>query len=170
MSVDLSSIRSRLRTAGGVVCGGALIAFTSLVLYTIVMRYFFSAPPMWGEEIPKFLFIWMIFIGAGFAYLSGSNIRMTVIIDMVPTGPRRIIELVMHLAVTAMLIAILYYSVPVLELTFSITNRATGFSEGWKYLALPVGCLLLLANEAYRIWIILRGGIDTSGSVGDLHK
>lgn len=73
--------------------------FAALVLYSVIMRYFFSAPPMWGEDVPKLMFVWMIFIGAGFAYLSGVNIRLTFFIDKVAHGPRRLIELTMHFGV-----------------------------------------------------------------------
>lgn len=155
------------RLLGGLVCGLTLVAFTAMVLYSVVMRYFFGAPPMWGEELPKLLFVWMIFVGAGFAYLAGTNIRMTVLIDRVPRGPRRMIELVMHLLVVAMLLLILWYSVPIYQLTSNFTSLATGLSEGWKFLALPVGASLLLLNEFYRIWRILRGDVDRHGAVAD---
>jgi TRAP-type C4-dicarboxylate transport system permease small subunit len=153
--------------AGAFVCGLVLVVFTGLVLYSVIMRYFFGAPPMWGEELPKLLFVWMIFMGAGFAYLSGANIRMTVIIDLVPSGPRRAIELVMHLLVVAMLMVILWYSVPIYELTRNFTSLATGLSEGWKYLALPAGVVLLLVNEFFRIYRILRGEVDRHGAIAD---
>ena len=45
----------RFQRLGALVCGLMLIAFTGLVLYSVVMRYLFT-PPIWGEEIPKLLF------------------------------------------------------------------------------------------------------------------
>lgn len=152
--------RRLLRILGGVLSGLVLISFTALVLYAVVMRYFFSRPPIWGEEVPKLLFVWMIFIGAGFAYLSGANIRMTVLIDKMAQGPRRIIELVMHVAIVGMLLVILWYSQPILRLTAGSTSLATGLANSWTYWALPLGTLLLLGNEAIRITRLLRGGID----------
>ncbi len=152
--------RRYLRTLGGMLSGAVLVGFTSLVLYAVVMRYFFSRPPIWSEEVPKLLFVWMIFIGAGFAYLSGANIRMTVLIDKMPRGPRRLIELVMHLAIVVMLLMILWYSQPILRLTAGSTSLATGLANSWTYWALPLGTLLLLGNEAIRISRLLRGGID----------
>ncbi|MCC6007374.1 MAG: TRAP transporter small permease [Rhodobacteraceae bacterium] len=166
MAMREESWKDKAYTVGGIIAGAVLVTFTALVLYSIVMRYFFSAPPRWGEEVPKILFIWMIFIGAGFADLAGANIRMTVVIDMVPRGPRRIIELIVHLAIVGMLVVLIWYSIPVLELTFNVRSRATGLAEGWKFLAMPLGCILLLINEFYRIWVILRGGVDESGSGG----
>lgn len=168
MARSLKDLRNIMRSAGGVICGLVLITFTGLVLYSVVMRYYFSAPPMWGEEIPKLLFIWMIFIGAGFTYLSGANIRMTAVIDLVPNGPRRIIELVMHLMIVVMLLVILWYSVPIITLTSRFTSLATGLSQSLTFWALPIGACLLLINEFYRIWRLLRGHVDSQGPVGEV--
>ncbi|WP_158971332.1 TRAP transporter small permease [Chachezhania sediminis] len=145
---------------GAFICGLLLLLFTGLVLYSVIMRYAFSAPPMWGEEMPKMLFVWMIFLGAGFAYLSGHNIRMTALAELMPDGVRRAIEIVMHLAVVGMLIGILWYSVPIIKLTSRSVSYATGLSEGWKFWALPIGACLLLVNEAFRLWNLLTGGVD----------
>ncbi len=149
-----------LRSVGGVLSGLVLISFTTLVLYSVIMRYFFASPPIWGEDVPKLLFVWMIFIGAGFAYLSGANIRMTFLIDRVPRGPRRVVELIMHVSITIMLLVIIWYSVPILRLTSSFTSLSTGLSHGWTYWPLPLGSLLLLVNEFVRIRHLLLGGID----------
>jgi TRAP-type C4-dicarboxylate transport system permease small subunit len=154
-------IFTAFQKAGALFCGLLLIAFTGLVLYSVVMRYFFT-PPIWGEELPKLLFVWMIFIGAGFAYLSGQNIRMTFLIDRVAKGPRRMIELVMYGLSIAILLMIFWYSVPILELTSGSVSLSTGLSDGWKFIALPVGALLLLVNAVWRFIRILKGGVDDS--------
>lgn len=161
MAGPQGTARRVVRNLGAMASGVVLIGFTAIVLYAVIMRYFFSRPPIWGEEVPKLLFVWMIFIGAGFAYLSGANIRMTILIDKVASGPRRLIELVMHGAIFGMLLVILWYSQPILRLTSGSTSLATGLANSWTYWALPLGTLLLLANEARRIWHLLRGGIDT---------
>lgn len=152
--------------AGSVVCGLLLIVFTGLVLYSVAMRYLFSAPPIWGEELPKILFVWMIFIGAGFAYLSGQNIRMTAIIEKVPRGPRRIVELVMYALTLVILLMILWYSQPILRLAGATTSLATGLSDTWKFIALPIGAVLLIVNALWRIGRLLRGGVDDPSDLG----
>ena len=152
--------KALVRSVGGALAGVVLVAFTALVLYSVVMRYFFTRPPIWGEEVPKLMFVWMIFIGAGFAYLSGANIRMTVLIDRVPRGPRRLIETAMHLCVLAMLGVILWYSQPILRLTSGSTSLATGLANSWTYWPLPLGACLLILNEIRILRRLLRGGVD----------
>jgi TRAP-type C4-dicarboxylate transport system permease small subunit len=156
----------RFQQAGAIVCGVMLILFTGLVLYSVGMRYIFSAPPIWGEEMPRLLFVWMIFLGAAFAYFSGQNIRMTAVIEQVPNRPRRAIELAMHLCTVAILLVILWYSQPILNLAGRTTSIATGLSDWWKFVALPVGAVLLLINEIWRIARLLRGAVDEPVDLG----
>jgi len=144
-----------------------LIAFTGLVLYSVAMRYLFSAPPRWGEELPKLLFVWMIFIGAGFAHFAGINLRVTLLIDLVARGPRRAIELVMHTMIVLMLLLILWYSVPILQLTVRSTSLATGLNDSLTFWALPMGVCLLLISECWRILRLLRGQVDSPVPLGE---
>lgn len=155
------------QAVGAVICGVALAGFTGLVLYSVAMRYLFSAPPIWGEELPKLLFVWMIFFGAGFAYFSGKNIRMTALIEKVPARPRRYIELTMHGFVVIILLAVFWYSAPILKLAGRSTSLATGLSDYWKFIALPIGAVLLMANEIWRIIRIARGHVDDPVDLGD---
>lgn len=151
---------------GAAICGLLLTVFTGLVLYSVLMRYIFSAPPIWGEEFPRLLFVWMIFLGAAFAYFSGQNIRMTAIIDKVPSRPRRMIELAMHGLIVVILLLILWYSPPILNLASRTQSIATGISDWWKFIALPVGAVLLLVNEAWRIARIVNGHVDDPVDLG----
>ena len=152
--------------AGAVFCGGLLTVFTGLVLYSVLMRYIFSAPPIWGEELPRLFFVWMIFLGAAFAYFSGQNIRMTAIIEKVPSRPRRMIELVMHGLAIVILVVILWYVSPILNLAARTQSIATGLSDWWKFVVLPVGVMLLLVHEVWRIARILRGHVDDPVDLG----
>lgn len=155
------------RKIGAALCGVILIVFTGLVLHSVVMRYVFSAPPMWGAEVPKLLFVWMIFIGAAFAHFSGANLRVTVLIDKVANGPRRVIELIMHMMIVAMLLLILWYSVPILKLTARSTSLATGLNGSLTYWALPIGACLMMVNEVWRIARLLRGHLDEATPLGE---
>lgn len=150
-------------------CAALLVLFTGLVLYSVVMRYFFHAPPMWGEDVPKLLFVWMSFVGGGICYLRNQNIRMTSIIESFPRNLRRAIEVLMHLGILVMLLCILWYSVPVLKLAYPTRVFSTGLSNIWTYLALPVASLLFITHSCLRIVRILRGGVDDSPLVSAAH-
>lgn len=162
-------IRLKAQYIANILCAFILVLFTGLVLYSVMMRYFFSHPPMWGEDLPKLLFIWLSFLGAGFAYLMGANIRMTVLIEMVPALPRRIIEFTMHLLIVGMLVVIIWYSLPVLKLASGSVSISTGLPEILSYLPLPIAAVLLLINEFIKLYRIARGSVDDFTSSAEEH-
>lgn len=143
------------------VCALLLVIFTALVLYSVGMRYFFHAPPLWGEDVPKLLFVWMTFLGGGACYLVGGNIRMTSIAEAMPRTLRRIIELLIHVGTLILLAVILWKSVPILQLSSRSTMLSTGWSNAWTFWALPCGALLFALHSVSRILRILAGGVDT---------
>ncbi|WP_368183843.1 TRAP transporter small permease, partial [Anaerotruncus rubiinfantis] len=52
-----------------VVCA-LLVIFFALILLVgtaqIISRYFFSMPIVWADELSKYLFLWMVMIGAAY--------------------------------------------------------------------------------------------------------
>jgi TRAP-type C4-dicarboxylate transport system permease small subunit len=66
----------------------------------------------------------------------------------------------------AILLVILWYSQPILNLAGRTTSIATGLSDWWKFVALPVGAVLLLINEIWRIARLLRGAVDEPVDLG----
>lgn len=128
-------------------CALLLIVIVGLVLYSVIMRYFFNAPPIWGEDVPRLLFVWLTFIGAGLATMLGLNIRVTFLIDKFPRRARLYTEVTMHALVLVMLGVIFWYSLPVLDLNWNATVLSTGWSKGWNFLALPTGCVVMAVYQ-----------------------
>lgn len=50
----------------------------------IVMRYFFSSPFSWAEELARYLQIWITFFGIGYGFRKNSHIALTLLSDRFP--------------------------------------------------------------------------------------
>ncbi len=138
-------------------CGAVLVLFTALVLYSVFMRYFFNNPPIWGEDVPKLLFVWLSFIGGALAYMLGYNIRMMTLVERFTPRTAMVIELAMRAITLAMLGTIVWYSIPILELSSNKTVLSTGISDVWTYLPLAIGAVLLAGNEVVRMVLAALG-------------
>lgn len=62
-------------------CGILLALILAFVLYTVVMRYFFLNPPMWGDTLATFSYVWLVLIALPLTVRDGSHIAMNFLIN-----------------------------------------------------------------------------------------
>jgi len=122
----------------------ALIGSTLVIFYATVARYFFNAPPFWGEEVAVILFIWMGFTAAGLAISNGWNVRVEAV-DLVVKGRAGLaLRSAMHLIAVSFLVVLLWNCIPVVELSMMGRLQATRLPAVAVTAALPVGLSLML--------------------------
>ena len=128
--------------------GLLLVVIAGIVFYSVVMRYVFNEPPLWADEAPRALSLWMVFIGVAVATKRGRNIRVTHFIDMVPPRPRVYFETFMHILVLIMLAGLVWHNIPILKLQSGGTMLTTGWSYWWVYAPVSVGSILMLLYQS----------------------
>jgi TRAP-type C4-dicarboxylate transport system permease small subunit len=74
-----------LRVINGI--ASVLIAAAVLLMAVqVVLRFGFSRPQPWAEELNRYAFVWAAYLGTIIALARGTHIRVTVLIDRM--GPR----------------------------------------------------------------------------------
>ena len=131
--------------------GLALLAITLVMLYTVAMRYFFSRAPLWGEDVPRVIFVWLTLLSAGIAIRLGLNIRVTSFVERMPPELRRWTDVTMNLNVLAMLAVFFWFSFPIIRLGLRGTMLSTGWSEAMMSLPLPIGAAIMFFYQAQRL-------------------
>src|SRR2546423_13338136 len=137
--------------------GLTLLAIVAIMLYVVAMRYLFSRAPLWGEEVPRVIFIWMTFLFAGIAIRLNLNIAVVAVINQVPAQPRRIIQTAMHLLVLVLLVIMIWHSVPIVELGLRGRMLSTGWPNAVFSLPVPIGCAIMTYYQATRLVGLWRG-------------
>ena len=127
--------------------GGLLIGIAGIVMYSVTLRYVFNEPPLWADEAPRALSLWMVFIGAAVATKRGRNIRVTHFIDKIPARPRVYFETFMHVLVLIMIASLIWLNIPILKLQAGGTMLTTGWSYWWIYAPVSVGSALMLLYQ-----------------------
>jgi TRAP-type C4-dicarboxylate transport system permease small subunit len=130
-----------------------IVALTGVILYAVVARYFFNAAPSWSEELPRVLFLWGSYLAVAVAVRRGQSLRVTVLVDKLPPGPRLALELFMHAAILVMLGYLVWFNIPVIELNATTKMLATQWSDAVRYWPLTVGCVLL---AIYQLRLAIR--------------
>ncbi len=73
-----------------------LVAVSIVVFYSVLLRYVFKSPLAWSEEVARYLFIWMVFLGISVAERSNDHFKIEVFIEMFPSRVRLVIEILMN--------------------------------------------------------------------------
>ncbi|WP_372623326.1 TRAP transporter small permease [Falsiroseomonas sp.] len=126
----------------------ALIGSTCLIFYATIARYFFNAPPFWGEEVAVILFIWMGFTAAGLAISNGWNVRVQAIDLVLKERTGLVLRAVLHVMAVGFLGTLLWHSAPVVELSLFGTLEATRLPSVVITAALPVGLALMMVFQS----------------------
>jgi TRAP-type C4-dicarboxylate transport system permease small subunit len=129
-----------------------LIAVT-LNFANIIGRYLLSAPIAWAEEVMLFLLVAVVFLGSSVVSWEGRQIRMDVVLHMLPAAVRRGLEVIADLATIAVSIALIWFAWPVINMLveFDQRSQAADFPLFVPQGLIPVGLGLTALLSAIRL-------------------
>jgi len=116
----------------------------------------FNSSPLWGEEAPRVIFIWMSYLGVAVATRRGQNLRVTFLLDKMAPRLRLILEMFMHAMVVIMLVVLFWYVWPIIRLTSTMIMLSTGWPHSVSYIPLPIACALMLVYQGKLVARSLR--------------
>ena len=115
------------------------------VFLQVFARVFVLVPMVWTEELARYAFIWMVFLGASIGVKKHMHFSMTFIIDKFPVFLKKsikiIITLLIFIAVIVMLIQGTRYT---LFTGLKSSAPHLGISMALVFSAIPVSALLML--------------------------
>ncbi len=95
---------------------GVFILLTVVVFVQVVLRYFFSTTLVWGEELCRFAFIWMAYIGFTSCMRHDSHLKVDVITEKLYGKPKTILYVVTMLISFGFFIFVAYWGYDMLTL------------------------------------------------------
>lgn len=107
-----------------VIAGVLLIGSITLNFVNVVARYFFHASIHWAEEIMLYMMVGCVFLGNGVVAWSGRQLRMDVIVGMMPPKARDAFDLLAELALIGTSLAIVWFAWPVIRDLFMFDQRS----------------------------------------------
>ena len=74
-----------------------LAAMLALVFLNVVLRYVFTQPLYWGDEIMTYLMILLAFMGFGYNLMEDRHIKMTALVERLPARAQDIVRVLTSL-------------------------------------------------------------------------
>jgi TRAP-type C4-dicarboxylate transport system permease small subunit len=139
--MNLSRTIARIEIAAGT----ALLAIiTALVFVAAVMR-FFGHPLIWSVDLAQLLFIWLCFFGAAKAMRERSHLGVDFLTRFLPARSRLALETALTALFAAFFLVLAWEGYRLTVLNKERLFGDSGLSYAWVTIAVPAGCLLLLA-------------------------
>jgi TRAP-type C4-dicarboxylate transport system permease small subunit len=137
-----------------------LISSVAINFANIIGRYFFSVSIPWAEEIMLFLMVGCVFTGCCAVAWEGRQIRMDVIIAMMPAKVHDLFHLLSDLVLIAAAAAVTAFAWPVITqlAAFDQRSQAADFPLVIPQAMVPVGYTLMALLVAVRLLTGRRPG------------
>lgn len=130
------------------------------VTLQIVSRYTALIPSwIWTEELSRFLFIWMIMLGAMIAVREGTHFVVDIWPDL-PARPTAILQIVSNVFVLAFALVFVGWGIQFVRFGWDQTSELAELPMTYIFIAWPVAgvvWVLFLGESFVNAWRVLRG-------------
>ncbi|MFK7942574.1 MAG: TRAP transporter small permease [Paracoccaceae bacterium] len=129
----------------------------------VIRREIFAYSSIWGEEIVRYSFIYLAWVGAAAAVKERGHIRIDVIMHYLGTRTKALLYIFGDFVMLAVALVALYWSLETVHISAKFGSVTDGLriSKVWFLMAVPIGFALMiwrLAQSFRRDFKSLRDG------------
>ncbi len=122
---------------------GAIVFFGMLGIITmqIFMRNVLGAGTAWGEEICRFCYVWVCYIGLGYATRNNIHIKIDVVQRKLPIKVQKVMVIILQMMMLYVFCRF-FYNTLITVIRVADTNaraESLNISQNWMYVAGPIG-------------------------------
>ncbi|WP_312279643.1 TRAP transporter small permease [Oscillibacter sp.] len=121
-------------------------AATILVFAQVFTRYILRIPLPWSEEIARYMFLWLTWVGASFATKERKHVNIDVVYQLLPQAGKKVCTVLSTFIWIVFVCIMAYLS---LKLTLSVASGGqiaigSGVPMWIPYASIPTGMTLML--------------------------
>ncbi len=144
----LACCSEMLRKAASAFCLIAMSVIVCDVLFGIAARTFMKQPPVWTEELARYLFVWVTFLGATAIYPTGENIVVDLILRIAPARSLRFLSVFAHVVVGLTAVFMVTQGIAIMEKTMTQRSSVMQIPFGLIYSVIPISGAILILHTA----------------------
>lgn len=143
-----------------------LAAMVVMVFGNVVLRYGFDSGLTVSEELSRWLFVWLIFMGALVALRRRAHLGSDVLVSRLPVAGRRLCLGASHLLMLGLCALMLRGAWQQTLINAGTRSAVTETSMAWFYASGVVFAALAFVVVAHEFWRLLTGRIADDALIG----
>jgi TRAP-type C4-dicarboxylate transport system permease small subunit len=137
--------------------GGLILAVMTLAVFAqVVFRYMLAWAVEGIDEVPRYLFVWLVMIGAAAAMHRGQHTALDYFRDRLPPRGQALARVLTWGAGMALFLSLIRSSLVLVPNAQLQTSAGLGLPLGYVFLAVPVGAALILVPMGWHLGHALR--------------
>ncbi|MFC0558820.1 TRAP transporter small permease [Halalkalibacter alkalisediminis] len=117
------------------------VVMVTAIFMQVFMRYVLGSSLAWSEELARYCFIWLVYVGISYGVKKQRHIKVDVILILLKDKWKVVLNIIANLIFLgfAVFVIIYGYSIASRLLAFGQTSPALQLPMGLVYLATPIG-------------------------------
>jgi len=137
-----------------------MVSMTCVIFFittiTVFTRYVLNFVPSWSEEIPRYLLVWITYLGAGLAIKFKEHISLDVFFNLMPFRARQAGHLILNGLVAIVAVIMVVYGIGLVNHFGDDLMESIPVTNFWLYLAMPISGTLILLYLVQDTWKRIR--------------
>ena len=125
-----------------VIIGNGLMLL--LVFAQVITRYLFDYTPSFGEELARYLFVWVVFLSLPLVARYGGHMAIETLTSRVKGGWLKFLNVCADVFTIVFMGVMVWYGILMVSRTSFQTSPAMMIPMSWVYAVIPFGCGALL--------------------------
>ncbi|GAE33736.1 TRAP transporter small permease [Halalkalibacter akibai] len=117
------------------------VIMVTVIFAQVIMRYVFGSSLAWSEELARYSFIWIVYIGISYGVKKQRHIKVDIFLLALKDKGRIVLNIIANLLFLSFAIFVIRYGYDIASqlLAFGQKSPANQIPMGFVYLATPVG-------------------------------
>ena len=147
------------------ICAALLAIMVVLVFGNVVLRYGFNSGIVMSEELSRWLFVWLTFLGAIVALRRHAHLGTDVLVSRLPVAGRKLCALVAQVLMLYVTWLLFRGSLEQARLNADVAAPVSGIPVSVFYASGVVFGMAALALLALGLWRLVRGRAEAADLV-----
>ena len=140
-----------------VACLGLMVV---MVFGNVVLRYGFNSGITVSEELSRWLFVWMTFLGAIVAVRKHAHLGTDALVSRLPRGGKKACFVAAHVLMLLMCLLMFRGSWQQTVINYDTASAVMQASMAWLYVSGMVFAVLAALIIVHELWELLTGRLD----------
>lgn len=132
------------------------LVMSGSVFIQIVARNIFNSSFEQFEELPRFLLIWITFLGAAMVFRNAGHLGVEFFVNILPKRARFIADVLAHISNTMFILILIIVGGNISILTMVQRSIQLNVPVGYVYMSMPIAGLMMLLIEFERVLVTFR--------------